>query len=495
MLKKIDVLWLVEHTVREMDVACAIKSLAQARYGIDITIRNIYLHANDVMKEYFPSVVVFPFLYRISDLAIKEYVEAWPRATYFNLAWEQVHYKAHLKMKAPGDEFTRKKVTHHAWGEFYKNYLIESDVPSEHIFVNGNPAYQLYKEPYNKYFKQRSQLAQENGIDPTKRWVFIPENYKWAFFSDDKLKRSAEKGGNIEEHLNMRAFCRESLALVLKWCNEAGKNDELEIIFRPRPATNSQQMKTFFRESVVTPAAHLHFTKAETVRDWIMASDVVVSSYSTSLIEAAVAGKPIYMLEPVPIPDSLYCDWYDLVPRIHSNAGFEEACLASKGNNNHKLQTWAQDSMLSNSDPVEGLANFIAEFGNGTNSSIGSRVNSPTSDNNLPVLVALIVRSAWKSRRLARYTGYAIHSLLSAAKVAVLHLVSLFIPKAMKRKAHPDEAVSKKVLDRLNRASYNFAQGFKDRDYYNPVTHENDEFTEVEVQKRVKKWNEILANS
>ena len=134
MLKKVDVLWLVEHTVREMDVACAVKSLAQARYGIDITIRNIYLHANDVMKEYFPSVVVFPFLYRISDLAIKEYVEAWPKATYFNLAWEQVHYKAHLKMKAPGDEFTRQRVTHHAWGDFYKDYLIESGVPEEQIY-------------------------------------------------------------------------------------------------------------------------------------------------------------------------------------------------------------------------------------------------------------------------------------------------------------------------------------------------------------------------
>ncbi len=125
----------------------------KTRYGIDITIRNIYLHANDVMNEYFPSVVVFPFLYRISDLAITDYVEAWPKATYFNLAWEQVHYKAHLKMKAPGDEFTRQRVTHHAWGDFYKNYLIESGVPTEHVFVNGNPVYQLYKEPYNKYFK------------------------------------------------------------------------------------------------------------------------------------------------------------------------------------------------------------------------------------------------------------------------------------------------------------------------------------------------------
>ncbi len=138
-----------------------------------------------------------------------------------------------------------------------------------------------------------------------------------GFFFRRKTPTLCREGGNLEEHLNMRAFCRESLAHVLRWCNDVGKNDELEIIFRPRPATNSQQMETFFRESVGTPAAHLHFSKVETVRDWIMASDVILSSYSTSLIESAIAGKPIYMLEPVPIPDSLYCDWYDLVSRIH----------------------------------------------------------------------------------------------------------------------------------------------------------------------------------
>lgn len=493
-MRKTDVLWLVEHTVREMDVACAVKTLAQARYGMDITIRNIYLHANEVMKEYFPSVVVFPFLYRISDLAINEYVEAWPRATYFNLAWEQVHYKAHLKMKAPGDEFTKKKVTHHAWGEFYKNYLIESHVPSEHIFVNGNPAYQLYKEPYNKYFKQRIQLARENSIDPANRWVFIPENYKWAFFSDDKLKRSVEKGGNMEEHLNMRAFCRESLARVLKWCNEAGKNDELEIIFRPRPATNSQHMETFFKENVEVPAENLHFTKVDTVRDWIIASDIILSSYSTSLIEAAIAGKPIYMLEPVPIPESLYCDWYDIVPRIHSYADFEEACLRPEENNSQKLQIWAQDTMLSNGDPIEELASFVSDLVNGTGFLFGNRVNSPIPDNKLSMLVSLILKVGWKSRRLVRYTGYAIHSILSAVKVIILHLVSPFIPKSARQEVSPNETVSKRVFDRFKRASRHILQGLKDRDYYNPVTHENDEFTEIEILERVEKWDEILAN-
>ena len=495
MVKKIDVLWLLEHTAREMDVACAVKSLARAHYDTDITIRNIYLHANDLMKEYFPSIVIFPFLYRKSDLAIGDFVEAWPSATYFNLAWEQVHYKAHLKMKAPGDEFTKQKVSHHAWGDFYKNYLVENGVPAEHIFVNGNPVYQLYKEPYNKYFKQRTQLAHQNGIDPAKKWVFIPENYKWAFFSDEKLLRSAERGGNLEEHMNMRAFCRESLGHVLRWCNDVGKSGELEIIFRPRPATNSQTMNAFFRENLGVPAAHLHITKAETVREWIMASDVVLSSYSTSLIESAIAGKSIYMLEPVPIPDSLYCDWYDFVSRIHNSVEFEKACLEPQENNNHKLQIWAQDKMLSYGDPIERLAKFIAELDRDVDASFKGRKDSSIYNKHLPVLISLHLMGNRKIRRLVRHIGYAIHSLLSACKIIVLHLLSLIISMKEEQEVRSKGTVSRRVLDRLNRALHLFIQGFRDENYYNPATHENDKFTGAEVQERVEKWNDILVSS
>jgi hypothetical protein len=99
-----------------------------------------------------------------------------------------------------------------------------------------------------------------------------------------------------------------------------------------------------------------------------------------------------------------------------------------------------------------------------------------------------------RSKRIVRFTGYAIHSLLSAVKIVLLHLVSLFNPKGTKQEIRPDETVFRRVLDRLNRASNNFAQGFKEKDYYNPVTHENDEFTEVEIHRRVAKWHDILAN-
>jgi surface carbohydrate biosynthesis protein len=359
-MEKIDVLWLVEHIAREMDVACAVKCLAESRYGLDITIRNMYLHANQVMREYVPEVVVHPFFYFVSGaLATEDYVKTWPQATHFNLAWEEIHYKAHMKIKAPADEFAKKRVIHHAWGNFYKDYLLENSVPAEHIFVNGHPAYQLYQSPYNQYYRQRDWLADKYGLDNSARWIFVPENYRWAFIGR-KINLFTRLGGDRDEILRMRDFSLDSLKQLLRWCNETARHEQIVLIFRPRPSTSSQLIKDFFEQNVGHASANLHFIKGESVREWILASDVVVSSYSTSLIEAAVADKPIYMAEPIPIPESLHCDWYRYVPRIHSIGEFEEACLkGSDGEDVDALKTWAQDEMLANGDPIERLADFV----------------------------------------------------------------------------------------------------------------------------------------
>ncbi len=492
--KRIDVLWLFEHTARELDVACAVKSRVRARYGVDITIRNIYLHANQVMNLYSPAIVIFPFLYRVDDAAIKDYVEAWPETIYFNFACEQIHYKAHLKMKAPGDDFTRCSVIHHAWGDFYKNYLVEAGVPHERIFVNGNPVYQLYKKPYKDYFKLKVELARHNGLDPEKRWVFIPENYKWAFFSDDKLQKSANRGGKMDEHLNMRAFCRESLHHLLHWCNETSREGDLELVFRPRPTTNSKQMAAFFNEHVGEPSENLHFTKEDSVREWIMASDLVISSISTSLIEAAVASKPIYMVEPMPIPDSLHCDWYGFVPRIRSKVEFINACLEETVDDHRGLQHWAEQEMLSRGDPIQGLADFIGRLVETTGGSESTlRVRSRFADR-IPPLTLRKISIERRIKRLVKYSRLTLILLFSASTNLVRYILTLVKPGDKDADVNPADIFRFEFSRELSRAFELFPQGFKFRDYFNPITHEGDFIAEADINARVENWSRIIEN-
>jgi surface carbohydrate biosynthesis protein len=361
MKKEIDVLWLIEHIAREMDVACAVKAIAESKYGLRVEIRNIYYHAKENMECFQPLVVVHPFFYYLKEaLATEDYVKTWPRSVHFNLAWEEIHYKAHQTIKAPTGEFVQKKVLHHAWGDFYKRYLRKYGVPEEHIFVNGQPAYQLYFPPYREYYHNREWLAQKYGLDPSKRWVFIPENYRWAF--TNKFKLFTQLGGDKNEMLALQDFSLASLKVLLEWCNASASHEDITIIFRPRPATNSKMIMDFVSEKIGTVVPNLHFIKEESVREWTLASDVVFSSYSTSLIEAAIAGKPAYIAEPLPFPESLYYDWYKITPHVYTKEEFETACWREDIAVSAPLRSWAIDEMLSHGDPIQGLASYVNEL-------------------------------------------------------------------------------------------------------------------------------------
>jgi hypothetical protein len=371
---------------------------------------------------------------------------------------------------------------------------VENGVPSGHVFVNGNPVYQLYKDPYKRYFKQRDALAKDYGLDGSKRWVFIPENYKWAFFSDEKLESSANRGGNLEEMIGMRAFCQESLVHLMRWCHQVSQNGKVEVIFRPRPATNLKLMEEFFQKNVGIPGEHLHFIKGDSVREWIMGSDVVISSVSTSLIESAIYGRSIHMVEPVPIPESLQCDWYGFVPHVYNNVEFEEACMNEPNGNYRELQMWAQSEMLCNGDPIVGLADFLGHMITDGNISAAEHINGSRSAVDVRMPVSSNMRVGVRFKRFVKNMGLAIHSLLSAVKILLSAIFSDLSSAKNKSTAQPEKTVKELVVNRLNRAFALFKEGFQDTDYFNPVTHEKDEFTDIDVQKRMEKWFEILAD-
>jgi hypothetical protein len=171
------------------------------------------------------------------------------------------------------------------------------------------------------------------------------------------------EGADRTELTGMRDFARDSLVYLLKWCNAAAGDKGLEIIFRPKPVTMLTEMEDFYKQHVnETRAAGLRFIKGESVREWILASGAVISSFSTTLIEAAVAGKPAYMVEPLPLTESFEADWYEYVPRIHNAAEFQVACREKSSPMPDRLNTWAQGEMLSNGDPISGLTNYLYQL-------------------------------------------------------------------------------------------------------------------------------------
>jgi len=357
-----DIVYFFEHAARELDVACAVASLLREQ-GIHVRVVQWPHGFHKVSGQPTPKVVALPFCY--NERSFAGCLLDWRQATYFNLSWEQLFYAGNEKAKTPSGAFALRHVIHHAWSDYYAQWLTGLGVPEANIFVNGHPAYAMYRPPYRDYFASRAELAQRHGLRAERRWIFFPENYNWAFYSPQTLQRFIDAGHQPSQIEEMRLFCDASVRATLHWCAEVAESTGVEIIVRPRPATPAQQFREFAMEVLGQVPQSMHIIQDETVREWVLASDVVVSSHSTTLIEAAVAGKPQFMLTPRAMPTSLKVDWHKLVPKISSVSELAERSQNAEEDSHTPLCEWADARLLGHGDPIIGLAKRLSQLADG----------------------------------------------------------------------------------------------------------------------------------
>lgn len=359
---KVDVVYFVESVPKELDVACIVRTLARQRFGLNIELASYKAHVPDWLLRTHPALLVVPTCYAADAWGIRRHVGRWPTTPFLNLTWEELFCRANLTWKHPRDTFAQKHVQHHVWGDFYKDFLLSHGVPADHVLVNGNLGYRLYTEPYRRYYPTRADLARKHGLDPGKRWIFLPENYGWAFYGPENLAARVREGMDPATPPLLQEYCRSTLRTVLDWCQDLVRQADLELIIRPRPTTSLTQFEHVCRELHGVPLEGVRIIKDGTVNEWILASDVVVSSFSTSLIEAAIADKPAYMLEPLPLPDPLWAIWNDDADSLTTREAFLSACLLAPAHRpEQRLRRWADANLLANGDPIDNLVNYIAD--------------------------------------------------------------------------------------------------------------------------------------
>jgi len=363
-MRNIDVLFLVEHIDRELDVVTCVMQKLQSQFGIMAEARNFYLDMAHTLRRYNPKIVVFPFFYGADHLQPIAYLSQWPGAYFVNMAWEQILAKLDLRMKAPRDDAAKTKVHHLCWSYQHKNFLADHGVSPTHLELVGNPALKFYDSPYRSYFDSRDHLARTHRIDPARKWILFPENYLFAFLSNQSLRELAEQQNADPEFLEQaRLYCDRSLKKFFAWASELNGEQDPLLIVRPRPATTLDQMRTFMLQSNGPSNENLRIIKAQTAREWILASDHVISSYSTTLIEAALAGKPIHRFSPEPFPTALESEWHSLVPLLKDRESFLGAMRQTPiGPTGQPLADWARTRFFPVGDPFNAIAEAIARY-------------------------------------------------------------------------------------------------------------------------------------
>lgn len=362
-MKTVDVLYFIEHAAREFDIACIVKYICETKYGLSVKIASLPLEVKSVIHQYQPHIVAVPYFYSVESWAFPPIVQYWKNLTYLNLNYEQHFAEINEKIKAPGDSFTRSEVIQYVWTESFKGFLIKNGVRESNIFVSGNPSYMLYQEPYRHYFPTKKELAVKHKLDWEKLWLFFPENYGWAFLSYAEIESHIRQGYDSRIAYEYRELNQKSLKEVIHWFNHISQNRNMEIIVRPRPAvTEKEYVRELGKELGRIPQS-IHIIKDGSIREWNLASDIVVSSFSTSLLEAVVANKPAYMLEPYPIPEWVQADWYDLIPHITSLEAFESICCQEPDNTSaHQARDYVMQTNLSQGDAIAHIARILYDL-------------------------------------------------------------------------------------------------------------------------------------
>jgi surface carbohydrate biosynthesis protein len=356
--RPIDIALLFEKAVRELDVACALKVLLE-RQGLSVEIIQQNHPAPHVLRDLMPSVVVLPFCYQARSN--NRFLVTWRDAAFFNLTWEQLFYPGNATAKTPRGEFAVQHVIHNAWSEMYAGLLRARGVPEQNIFVSGNPAFTLYQSPYNTYFRSRGELAAEHELDPSVTWVFFPENFNWAFYEEPMLAQMVADGQGADQVADMRQAVTHSFEETMRWCKALVEQTGVHVIVRPRPATPVEEFRRRVNAVIGETPDRLRILQVDTVRDWILASDVVASSYSTSLIEASIAGRPAYIVEPSGRPEALRQDWHDMIPRLRTFEALVDVVVGPQSQvGNNPLAQWARRNLMANGDSILAIADRIA---------------------------------------------------------------------------------------------------------------------------------------
>lgn len=414
-----DFLFLVEHISRELDAVTCIAERLRRASNASVEIKSYFLDADHVLATYRPAVVIFPFYYGMNSSNTR-YWSAWPDATFLNMCWEQMLSRIDITMKVPRDDSARDGVFHFCWTERHRDFLSGNGVAPERLIVTGNPAMKLYDAPYRDFFDTRATLARRHRIDARRKWVLFPEAYQYGFMSDDWMRWIVEnQHGDLRLMQEAREYSRHCLDLLLTWANELRLVEDPLFIIRPRPSTPREEARRYLARVLAEPAANIVVLKEESVREWILAADHVISSHSTTLIEAALAEKPVHLFAPVPLPDSLVAEWHELVPSLRTRDGFLDAVRNARGGTGSlELARWARGLLGLNEDPIEAMAQALLHLHRGKVPA--GRAGRPDHERLWDPRVVADAARAWRSRRVPEVD----HAIEVFSAVDVAHRMS-----------------------------------------------------------------------
>jgi surface carbohydrate biosynthesis protein len=322
MIKNIDVIFWVEHKDRELESYKEVSKILKDKYNLN----------SIIMSNFFHSYYLWFYKARIYIFNNLNNNIGWPdgflwetygdSVKYISHRWEQNLFPVNYKFRAPKYDFEKRNVNLFCWDNKFKEYLVSHGVEEKNVKVVGNIANNILWNMQDKKNQFRGMFAKEFSLDLDRQWLFMPMNYNWAFITQDAIDHKVRGGYDKEIAKEYNMYSKKSINKFILFIDEISKKYNYEIIIRPHPSITNDEYINLFNKILGCIPENIIINKEYSVREWITASDIIGSSWSTSVFDAFNIGKKAFYFTPYERANWLNTYWLDSVPNIKDIEGF-----------------------------------------------------------------------------------------------------------------------------------------------------------------------------
>lgn len=324
-MQEYDFLLMYEHKVRELDNLCLLKyELDKRGYRTKILYENDYELVKACTIVYKTKVLVIGYCYTSSS--IKDYASYRIRfEKVINLQWEQMITNEQEKNSNSFRNLSglAKEIVHISWGEKnQKRLTMKAGVAPKNVKVTGNITMDLLRPEFEGFYISREELCRKYELPADKKICLFIAGFKYVE-APEELKKIviARFGEGRRRYLEVAE--KEQLT-ILQWFQRLlEEHDDYVIVYRPHPGdvyVRPQELaKKYYNFKVISELS---------IKQWIVASDLVYAWNSTSIFEAFFAGKNPMFLCPYPIPED---QDHPLLMKMNKITDYETFCKTIAG--------------------------------------------------------------------------------------------------------------------------------------------------------------------
>lgn len=268
--------------------------------------KNNYIKNNRKLKKYRNNVKVLlvPSFYHDKEMLDYFYYPFGRVEKIVNLRWEQ--YYVNEVMDNPKEHLylypceSGRNAYHVCWGNVSHQNMIEIGISEDRLIDSGPLHMDILRDEFRDRFKTKSELLSQYKLDSNREMVLFISSFANA--TDKSSYHSyIEKffSGNYRFDNSRIALEQSSYHLALEWFDDFLEiNKDIVFIYRPHPS----ELVTEKLKKLEEKYDNFIVSTDYSVKQWILASDILVTWMSTAIIEAYFANKACFIIRPVDFP-------------------------------------------------------------------------------------------------------------------------------------------------------------------------------------------------